>query len=244
MANLQPQKEGIDVVVIGSGAGGGVVAKELGEAGLNVVVLEGGRRYVPNVDYLTDRPDFEMVACKVFDPEDPRRNLYTSTSYFDYVRAKGVGGSTLIYVAVSPRFHESDFRTRTEDGVGEDWPLTYAELEPYYARVEHELGVSGPGGMDANPFDPPRSTSFPTAPHPFTPASRLIKRGTDKLGLHLVREPVAIPTSDWNGRPACIHASTCSLGCRIAAKSNIDVTYVPKAEATGPAEIRSDRPGR
>ena len=108
-----------------------------------------------------------------------------------------------------------------------------------HTKVEYELGVSGPDGDDANPFDPPRSRPYPTPAHEFNLASRIIKRGADKLGLHLVREPLAIPTRDWNGRPACINAGTCRLGCRISAKSSIDVTYVPRAEKTGKVQIRA-----
>jgi choline dehydrogenase-like flavoprotein len=124
--------------------------------------------------------------------------------------------------------------------VADDWPISYDDLEPYYTRVEYELGVSGPDGVQASPFDPPRSRPYPTPPHPFNCASHALKRGADKLGLHLVREPLAIPTKPWNGRPACIGAGTCVVGCSIAAKSSIDVTYVPKAEATGRVEIRPD----
>jgi choline dehydrogenase-like flavoprotein len=229
-----------DVVVIGSGAGGAVVAKELGEAGLSVVVLEAGKRYNPPVDYLTDRTDFEVDAAKVFEPDDELRDLYTTGrgNRFSYNRAKGVGGSTLKYEAMSPRFHESDFRVRSEDGVADNWPLSYADLEPYYARVEYELGVSGPNGADANPFDPPRSRPFPTPPHPLNLASQAVRHGAGKLGLHFVREPLAIPSEEWNGRPACIGAGTCMLGCAISAKSSMDVTYLSKAEATGKIEIR------
>lgn len=231
-----------DVVVIGSGAGGGVVAKELSEAGLNVVVIEAGKRYRPYDDYPTHSIDFEVRATGVFMASDPCRDRYTTPpgKPFYYYRAKGVGGSTLAYHAMNPRFHESDFRVRSEDGVADDWPITYQDLEPYYTKVEYELGVSGPDGTGANPFEPPRSRPYPTPGHPLNLAGRAIKRGTDKLGLHLVREPLAIPTKDWNGRPACINAGTCRLGCKIAAKSSIDVTYIPKAEKTERAEVRTE----
>jgi len=239
---LASKTDPVDVIVIGSGAGGAVVAKELAEAGLRVVILEAGRRYDPYKDYPTDRPDFELLGKRVFDPGDPRRDLYTTDGgrFFALSRAKGVGGSTLKYLAMSPRLHESDFRVRSEDGVAEDWPIGYAELEPYYARVEHELGVAGPSGSDANPFDPPRSGPFPTPPHPFNLASQAIARGARKLGLHFVREPLAMPSRDWRGRPACAGAGTCHMGCAISAKSSMDVTYIPKAEATGRVDIRTE----
>lgn len=232
--------ESVDVVVIGSGAGGAVVAKELGEAGASVVVLEAGPRFNPHADYVTHREDFELSARDTFLAEDGRRDAYTTPvgNRFQYTRVKGVGGSTLKYVAVSPRLHESDFRVFSEDGVAEDWPIGYGDLEPYYTRVERELGVSGPGPGEGNPFDPPRGEPYPTPPHPFNLASRVIKRGAAELGLHMVREPLAIPTREWGGRPACIGAGTCQLGCAIASKSSMDVTYIPKAIRTGNVEIR------
>lgn len=243
MNQSMPFKDGrADVIVIGSGAGGGVIAKELGEAGLNVIVLEAGKRYRPYEDYPTHTLDFEVRTAGTFLPDDSRRDLYTTPrrAPFNYCRAKGVGGSTLIYHAMNPRFHESDFRVYSEDGVADDWPITYADLEPYYTKVEYELGVSGPDGPDRNPFDPPRSRPYPTPAHELNMASRTIKRGAERLGLHLVREPLAIPTKDWNGRPACINAGTCVLGCKISAKSSIDVTYIPKAEKTGRVELRTE----
>jgi choline dehydrogenase-like flavoprotein len=227
-----------DVVIVGSGAGGGVIAKELGESGLTVVVLEAGRRYDPKKDYPTDRQDFELSSGDVFSARNPLRDRYTTGGTpFVYPHVKGVGGSTLHYVAISPRLHESDFLVRSRDGVGADWPFRYPDLEPYYTRVEEVLGMSGPDDSDANPFEPPRSKRYPTPPHPFNLTSLAVKRGADRLGLHFVREPLAIPTLDWKGRRACVGAGTCTLGCQIGAKSSIDVTYVPRAEATGRVEI-------
>ena len=239
---MHPASYSADVIVIGSGAGGGVIAKELGEAGLEVMVLEAGKRYDPYNDYPTHAIDFEVRAGNVFSPKDWSRDRYTcgGTSPYLYNRVKGLGGATLVYHAMSPRLHESDFRVRSEDGIADDWPISYADLEPYYTKVEYELGVSGPDGADANPFDPPRSRPFPTPPHGFNLASRVVKRGADKLGLHLVREPLAIPTKDWNGRPACINAGTCTLGCKISSKSSIDVTYIPKAERTRKVHVRTE----
>lgn len=240
--HLPPPQETVDVVVVGCGAGGGVIARELGEAGLRVVVLDAGKRFNPYVDYRTAEHDFEATASKVFEPDDPRRDLYTTggDSRFNYSRAKGVGGSTLIYVGFAPRFHESDFRVRSEDGVADDWPITYADLEPYYTRVEYAIGVSGPSGAEANPFDPPRSRPYPLPPFPFNCAGEVIQKGAARLGLHMVHSPVTLPSQPWNGRPASIQCGGCRLGCKIGAKGSIDVTYVRWAEATGRVEIRPE----
>jgi choline dehydrogenase-like flavoprotein len=242
MANLQAKPELVDVVIVGCGPGGAVLAKELGESGLSVVVLEAGRRFEPTRDYITDQPDFPLRALKLFQhADDPRANAYTSEAQqgFFYNRVKGVGGSTLHYWGHVPRFHMSDFRTYSEDGVGDDWPINYDELERYYSQVEYELGVSGPSGDEANPFEAPRSRPFPNPPHKMNCAGRAIKHGADKLGWHWRPIPIAIPTRPWGGRPACIRAGACGLGCRIRAKSSADVTYVPKAEATGLVKIRA-----
>ncbi|MBI2216277.1 MAG: GMC family oxidoreductase [Candidatus Rokubacteria bacterium] len=232
------RQQPVGVVIVGCGAGGGVLAKELSEAGLTVLVLEAGRRFIAGVDYRTAEREFEVTAPTVFAPEPSRDRHTCHGTAFEVSRVKGVGGSTLAYLAVVPRFHPSDFRVRSEDGIADDWPLTYEELESYYSEVEYELGVSGPDGEDASPFEPVRTAPYPTPPHEFNKASLAIKRGADRLGWHLRREPLAIPTKPWHGRPACLRAGACMFGCAAEAKSSIDVTYVPKAEATGRVEIR------
>ncbi len=234
---FRPAPEPVDVCIVGSGAGGAVLAKELGEAGLKVVVLEAGPRFNPSA-YPTDKFDFEIRAPEVFEPPDPRRDLYTwEGPWFHYSRVKGVGGSTLVYVGVTPRFHPSDFRTRSQDSVGEDWPLTYEDLAPYYDRVEYILGVAGDD--TDNPFAPPRARPYPTPPHPFNCASQHLKIATQRLGWHMGHSPVAIPTVLWEGRPPSIGCGTCRLGCKIRSKASMDVTYIPLAEATGNVEVRS-----
>ncbi len=234
---LHTQREPVDVCIVGAGAGGAVVAKELAEAGLRVVLLDAGPRFDPS-RYLTRRYDFEISAPRLFQPRDPRRDVYTwgSRHWFHYSRVKGIGGSTLVYVGVTPRFHPSDFRTKSVDGVGEDWPITYEDLEPYYTRVEYIIGTAG-DDRD-NPFAPPRSRPYPTPPHPFNCASQHLKRAADALGWHLAPPPVAIPSVPWNGRPNSIGCGACRLGCLIRAKGSVDVTYIPLAERTGNVEIR------
>lgn len=239
MANVRRSPDVVDVVVVGCGAGGSVVAKELAEAGLSVVVLEAGRRYDPLREYRGNRDDFPHQASKIFGAEDPRRDLYASGPRgYRYNRVKGVGGTTLVSWGVSPRFHEADFSAGAVDGVGADWPVSYADIEPYYVRVEYELGMAGESGEQGNPFDSPRSLAYPTPPHLMSLSSRTIAQGAHRLGLHPYVPPLAIPTKDWQGRPACIEAGVCGYGCRISAKSSADVTYVRKAEETGRVEIR------
>lgn len=218
-----------------------MIAKELAEAGVSVVVIESGRRFDPLTDYRSDRSEFPVGAWKVFEPEDPRQDLYTASGPlgFRYIRVKGVGGSTVVSWGVFPRFHESDFRARSEDGMADDWPITYADLESYYTRVEYELGVSGVDGKNGNPYDSPRSKPFPTPPHEMSLASQVITKGAKKLGLRPFVPPLAIPTTSWDGRPACVRAGACGYGCRISAKSSVDVTYVRKAERTGKVQIRT-----
>jgi choline dehydrogenase-like flavoprotein len=256
----------VDVCIIGSGAGGAPVAYVLGKAGLSVVVLEAGPRFSPK-EYHLAQADWEQYPYPqpFVDPEDAsKKNLYTYSTpeklnpnykklrswskaqgnynnsdrrrppHFD--RAKGVGGTTLHYQGEAHRFSTYGFKSKSLHGVADDWPINYGDLEPYYEKAEKLLGVAG---LNGNPFKPPRGP-FPNPPHGLSCASERVKVGFDKLGLHLWPNSLNINSRPFHGRPACNYCNGCFLGCMMKAKGSMDVTLIPKAEATGNVEVRPD----
>ena len=235
----------VDFVVVGSGAAGGIVAKELATAGLSVVVLEQGPRL--------DASQFEHDEFKYFfrsgivnDPESQPQtfaatpNQQATQGGGRLLYARLVGGGSVHFTANYWRFHEIDFVERSRvgpiSGTGfADWPITYAELEPYYTKAEWELGVSGAPG----PFDAPRSRPYPLPPLPVKSSGVLFERGCGKLGFHSQPAPLAILSQPYKGREACHHCGFClAFGCEFGAKSSTLVSVIPLAEATGQCEIR------
>ncbi len=126
-----------------------------------------------------------------------------------------VGGSTIHWSAHYPRYHPSDFRVRTLDGVGDDWPLTYDELEPYYDLSDR---ISGVAGMIGDPSQPPRSPRS-TVPLPIGKLGETIARGFDRLGWHWWVSDSAIVAEDYDGRPACNLCGPCDVGCPTGARA-------------------------
>jgi choline dehydrogenase-like flavoprotein len=228
----------VEACVIGSGCGGGVVAKELGERGVSVVVLEAGRRFDPLEDYSsTASNDWEREQGYSKFRLPAMGTRVNAGKYPLWVnQAFGVGGTTLVYFAYHPRMLPDALRIYSLDGVGADWPITYEDLAPYYRKVELELGVSGQNG---DPWGPPIEP-YPNPPFEFSYANKILKRGLDKLGIRLWPAPRAILSRPYDGRPACVGAGTCSSGCLTKAKSSVDVTYIPKAEATGRVQVRTE----
>jgi choline dehydrogenase-like flavoprotein len=241
----------VDFVVVGSGAAGGVMARELSQAGFTVLVFEQGPRL--------DAADFEHDELKYFflhgitnSPDSsPQtfRKLPTETAqpaqggFLPATYARLVGGSSTHYTANFWRFHEIDFNERSVLGAipgtaFADWPISYQELEPYYTKVEWEVGVSGVAY--ANPFDPPRSKPYPMPPLPVKSSGVLLERGARKLGLHPFPAPMAIASQAYRGRGPCVHCGFCmGFGCEARAKSSSLYTSIPEAEATGLCEIRA-----
>ncbi len=240
--------ETVDFVVVGAGAAGGVVAKELATAGFKLVVLEQGP-YLREKDFRHDEIGNLFLHTLISDPER-QPNTFRKTEAEQAKRqwavfyGRQVGGGTVHFTANYWRFHEIDFVERSRwgsiAGAGfDDWPITYSELEPYYTKTEQEIGVSGQAG--ANPFESWRSKPYPLPPLPVKSAGVLFERATKKLGLHPFPAPMAILSRPYRGRAACVHCGFCmSFGCEVGAKSSSLAALFPLAERTGRCEIRAE----
>lgn len=240
-------REAVDFVIIGSGSAGGILAKELSTAGFDVVVLEQGP-YRKAADFKHDELSIvfrrelngggQEVHAQTFRHDASETATMPSQPPARY--ARGVGGSSVHFTANFWRFRELDFKERSLLGpiAGTnfaDWPITYQELEPYYTKVDWEIGVSGAPG----PFDAPRSRPFPVPPMPIKSSGVLLEKGAKALGLHAQVEPLAILSQPHNGRPACISCGYCMwYGCEVGAKSSTLAAMIPLAEASGHCEIR------
>lgn len=220
----------VDVCIIGCGAAGSVLAKELAEAGWRVVVLEAG-------DWLTTDDDLrqdELTMRGKFDWDERRWVGGTEGIEQGHKRdGRGVGGGTLHYGGVSLRLWPEDFERRTRDGVGIDWPISYEELAPYYDRVEREMRLSGPLRM---PWGPRRG-KYPQPPHALTARDIVVARGIERVGMRWSENALAILTGTHDGRSPCMNYGYCQWGCKSRAKTSMAVSYVPKAVLAG-AEVR------
>jgi choline dehydrogenase-like flavoprotein len=224
-----------NALVIGAGPAGAVVALRLAQAGLSVVCLEQGTW--PDRDlYRGAEPEWELVTRKQMSYDPNVRGMPS-----DYpVRAdesditplmwNGVGGSTILYNACFPRMVPSDFCVRSLDGVADDWPLGYAELAPYYRRVETDFGVSG---LSGDPAYPPEDDDMPLPPLPLGKLGYKVARAHNELGWHWWPEANAIPSRPYRGRNACAQRGTCTAGCPEGAKATADVTHWPEASRLG-----------
>lgn len=238
----------VDFIVIGSGAAGGAVAKELAVAGFEVVVLEQGP-YLRGKDFKHDEVSTVFLNQLTNNPKrQPQTFRKTEAEkakvQFSVGYGREVGGGTVHFTANWWRLHEIDFQERSRWGAVagaslEDWPITYQDLEPYYTKSEQDIGVSGLSG--SNPFDAPRSKPYPLPPLPVKSSGVLFDRGAKKLGLHSFPAPMAILSQQYKGRPGCVHCGFCmQFGCEVGAKSSSMAALIPVAERTGNCEIRAE----
>jgi choline dehydrogenase-like flavoprotein len=236
-----------DVCIIGSGAGGGTAAKVLSEGGLNVVMLEAGPLLNPAKDYkehvwpyaLPHRGadiggrarhelDGEFLAPNGF--WEIEGEPYTSApgSNFRWFRSRIEGGRTNHYGRISLRVSARDLKARSHDGLGDDWPITYEELSPYYDKVEEFIGVFG---TKENLADAPDGIFLPP-PKPRC-TETLVKKACDHLGITCIPSRMAMITKSVNGRAPCHYCAQCGRGCISASNFSSSQVMIPPAQATG-----------
>ena len=228
------RQEVVDVLVIGAGMSGGAFTWSLSDAGIQVVCLEQGNWVDPKT-YPSTHDDWELHIYSDFNldpnvrglPQDyPLNNENTPITPLMY---NAVGGSAIHWGAHFPRLRPSDFKVKTLDGVADDWPITYYDLEQFFDLNDRMTGVAGLNGNPAYPPMPPRQT----------PPIRLGKQGNklvegfEKLGWHWWPAESAINSAPYDGRPACTYGGPCITGCYNSSKSSSDVTYWPKAIDNG-----------
>jgi choline dehydrogenase-like flavoprotein len=227
-----------DVCIVGAGPAGALIADQLTAAAYDVVLLDAGPRFDPE-DRLARmersiRPAYDRPA--VWDGGGERDTYSTSGERFyplNHARVKGIGGSTLHWQGMVMRLHQSDFETEQRYGVGADWPIDYAELQPYYADAEQEFGVAGAAD---NPFAPPREHPHPMPAFPPSYSDSLFAEACQELEIATHSVPNARNSEPYDGRGSCVGYGTCQPVCPSGAKYSADV-HVRRAEQHGATVI-------
>jgi glucose dehydrogenase len=228
-----------DVVVIGAGIAGALVAWQLALKGVKVLMLEAG----PRVDRSAATQRFQYSAIKTLEsPYEPTKHapapssvqpddyyIQTGSDLFRSTYQRQVGGTTWHWLGTALRHLPNDFRLASTYGVGVDWPIGYGVLEPWYGAAEHALGVAGDSGTN---LGSPRSRDYPMPPIPMTYLDRQMAAAANGLGLDVQSTPQARNSQDFDGRPTCCGNSSCVPMCPVGAKYDATV-HVAKAEHAG-----------
>lgn len=264
----------VDVVTVGAGWTAGILAWKLTAAGLRVVSLEQGPSRWATPDFAHNHDTLRYMIRKAMMVNlqkeswtwrpHPRAPALPLRQYGSFHPGQGIGGAGIHWAAQTWRFYPSDYQYRTHhierygveklpaDSRIQDWPLTYAELEPYYSQAEIDIGIGGNAGnvngqiMDqGNPFEGPRSGPYPVPPlAPSIPATMFAQACT-QLGYHPFRQPASILAQAYQGlalqpRSGCLYCGFCTrYGCEVDAKASANNIHIPVAMATGRYEIRT-----
>jgi choline dehydrogenase-like flavoprotein len=221
--------ETVDLVVVGAGAGGTVLAQRLARAGWRVVILEKGPFWDPDRDWVSDEKGSHPIYwtdTRIISGNDPIEMGKNNSGV-------GVGGSMTHFAGYLPRFHPSDFEVRTRDGVAVDWPISYWDLKASFERVEAECPVAGQDWPWGDPH------TYPHAPHPVSSAASVAWRGAEDCGIPMRVGPVGITNGVFGNRPHCIYRGFCLQGCKVNAKASPLITHLPDAIEHG-VEVRAD----
>ncbi len=226
-------KEPVDVIVVGSGAAGSNMAARFAEGGKRVLILEAGPA----------RNQTHLVSSTLY----ARRVKWTGPPVLDEGRnpvgfvfnaAYGTGGAAMHHYAVWPRLHAEDFDMHSRHGRGLDWPIAYADLAPYYDQIQTEAGVSGDAAKE---IWRPAGAPYPMPPVPVFPQAEVIARGFARLGKTVAPLPLAVTTTNYQGRARCLWDGWCDSGCPIGALANPLTVHLPRASAAG-ARLVTDAP--
>lgn len=237
--------ETFDVLIVGAGPAGSVMAHTLASRGFSVVCLEQGD-WVNAGDFPGGRPEFELLTrtAWAWDPNQRRRSAdypvgVETADVQPIIMFNGVGGSSLVYGGHWMRLLPSDFRVAALDGIADDWPLDYWDLEPFYDEVDRFIGVSGLGGDPAYP-----DVDFPLPPLPLGRAGLLAAQGMNELGWHWWPGTNAIPSWPFKHMAQCVRWGVCERGCPAGAKSSFDLAYWPHATEAGAKLVTNARVAR
>jgi choline dehydrogenase-like flavoprotein len=241
MNSFRPE-DTVDAVVIGTGAGAAPILAKLGAAGLSVVALEAGPWWDPATQYAADEVAMSELywAGQHAVQHGERLSAGADPTVFGGNNSgTGVGGSMLHWGAYVPRADPRDWKLRSDSGEGQDFPIPYAAMIPYYEQVERFLGVSGPA---VYPWDSGRR--YPLGPVPLNAPAHAMQRGFAALNLRSAQAPIAAVSTSFDQpgygtRPACVGCGFCHQGCVFGAKASMDVTYLPLA-VRGGVEIRAE----
>ncbi len=258
---MNQNSDAYDVVIVGSGAGGSAAAWTLASSGFRVLILEAGPSFDPARDYRLHRQDWETSRGFPIKPGsqghysfgqmqllEPRWESLRSWNHktgkmgegkrregWKYHHVRGAGGSTLHFTGEAQRLNPLAMKMRSQYGVAADWPLDYAELEPFYEIAERIIGVAGP----ADDAQRPRRTPCPLPPHELSYTSRRIKEQTQDLGVTWAPNTLAVLSRPYDKRPACNYCGGCNHGCPRTDKGSADITFLRKALATGRCTLKT-----
>src|SRR5215207_1767582 len=243
MLHPRPQRPEYDVVIVGSGAGGGMAAYVLTQAGARVAMVEAGPAWYASKQSQMILPSYatprrgrstkvrefgEFDACDGGFEIEGEPYTRAAGTRFDWWRARMLGGRTNHWGRISLRFGPDDFKGKSLDGLGDDWPIGYDDVRPYYDRVDRLIGLFGSAeGLRNHPdgifLPPPRPRCY----------ELLVKQASDRLGVTCIPSRLSIITRPHNGRAACHYCGQCGRGCGVNANFSSPEVLIKPALQTG-----------